>query len=82
MYIGGGRYNEIINNVMYNATAINIHVDGRGMNYGSDTRMLQKLHVSNVKYTPSFQTPISNAYFRKIKLLRIFFFYSMCYVLH
>lgn len=44
--IGGGRYNEIINNVMYNARLRSIEFDSRGLGHYSDSGLLNKLHVS------------------------------------
>ncbi|XP_053376463.1 uncharacterized protein LOC128547518 [Mercenaria mercenaria] len=45
VHIGGGRYNEIINNVMYNATYSSIGVDSRGTNHRGDSGLYNHLHV-------------------------------------
>ncbi|XP_060569894.1 uncharacterized protein LOC132728288 [Ruditapes philippinarum] len=42
--IGGGRYNFITNNVMYNATRSSIAVDARGTSHRGDNGLYQHLH--------------------------------------
>lgn len=43
--IGGGRYNVIANNVMYNATAYSIQVDARGTTHRTDEYLIPRLYV-------------------------------------
>ncbi|XP_053375483.1 uncharacterized protein LOC128547283 [Mercenaria mercenaria] len=43
--IGGGRYNEVINNIMYNATYSSIYVDSRGTSHSSDKVLYDRLHA-------------------------------------
>jgi hypothetical protein len=45
--IGGGQYNEIKNNVMYNAKYGSISVDTRGMNKNLSGMFDDRLHVSD-----------------------------------
>ncbi|XP_053396026.1 uncharacterized protein LOC128556126 [Mercenaria mercenaria] len=52
--IGGGRYNVIANNVMYNATRYSIQVDSRGSSHQNDKTLIARLHA--VPYNSSLWT--------------------------
>ncbi|XP_045203138.2 uncharacterized protein LOC123556462 [Mercenaria mercenaria] len=52
--IGGGRYNVIANNVMYNATSFSIQVDHRGTKHTNDQDLIRRLHA--VPYNSSLWT--------------------------
>lgn len=47
--IGGGRYNEINNNVMFNASLRSIEVDNRGTGHYADATLLKNLHAMPYK---------------------------------
>ena len=46
IFIGGGRDNKIINNVMYNAEVRSIYMDSRGIGHHGDPALHQRLNAS------------------------------------
>ena len=46
--IGGGQYNEVRNNVMYNAKYGSISVDFRGRGTALSSMLVDRLHVSAI----------------------------------
>ena len=48
MNIGGGRDNVVENNVMYNATAYSMQVDGRGICHRNDKDLFEISEGTNI----------------------------------
>jgi hypothetical protein len=58
VFIGGGRNNNVENNVMYNAEIGSIDVDERGVHHYADADLLRKLHVMlRIFYTSRMDLP-------------------------